>query len=121
MEPMAPQMMRDQIEKMGKEMMFEARETGSKEFDLKPFEDSMLFVMEDILKNEMATIFNESAHQLEFVLTLTYMVFLMPVNFINKVIFSRLTRTKFKLTLSEFLDFVIVLLVIMVYTVVGQF
>ena len=102
-------------------MMNIARETGSKEFDLSMLETPMLYVMEKILKEEMIEIFTESTHELNFCLYLSCMTFLMPLNLINKMVFSNLTNTKFKFTISEYLDFLIVTLVMATWIVVAKF
>ena len=102
-------------------MMNEARETGSKEFDLSGFDDNRLFIMEDVLHEEMIELFDESAKDLNFVLGIMLMTLLMPINYINKLIFSRMTRINFKTTVSDYLDFSIVFLAVFIYIAVFEF
>ena len=98
-----------------------ARETGDTEFDLTEFENSNIFIMEDVLVEEMLEIFQESSDNLQFVLLLTLSTFLMPLNFFNKVVFSYLTRINFKLTLADYIDFIIVTIVTIIWIVVAEF
>ena len=105
-------------------MMDTARETGDRStavFDLAPVSDNSLFIMEDVLHDEMVEIFETSTEELNFVLTLTFSTLLMPINFINKLVFAKLTNHNFKVTVSDYLDFLIVSVVIFIWVVVVQF
>ena len=119
--PEAPEEMRKKIKEIGVEMMNTSRETGDRSpavFNLTGANDATLFIMEDLLHDEMITIFSDSVDQINWVLSLTLTTFLMPINLINKAVFAKLTRINFRLTVSDFLDFIIVTIVIIIWVVV---
>ena len=109
------------IKATGEEMMNNARETGEKNFDLSEIKDGQLFILEDALHGEMVEGFILSAEELNFVLGLSLLTYLMPIGILNKWVFSRINHTYYKFTLAELLDFTIVGIVTMLWVVVVDF
>ena len=109
------------IKEVGDEMMNLARETGVKEFELKDIGNDDLLVLEDALHDEMVEGFILSAEEINFVLAISLITFLMPVGIFNKWVFSKINNTHFSFTSSEILDFTIVGIVTFIWIVVADY
>ena len=77
--------------------------------------------MESVLKEEMIEIFETSTEEIELVLVLTFTTLLMPINFINKLVFAKLTNHNYKITVTDFLDFAIVGVVFFLWYIVLKY
>ena len=77
--------------------------------------------MEDVLHEEMIEIFETSTEEINLVLMLTFTTLLMPINFLNKVIFAKFTNHNFKITVSDYLDFLIVGVVALIWYIVLKY
>lgn len=77
--------------------------------------------MESVLHDEMIEIFETSTEEINLVLMLTFTTLLMPINFINKLVFAKLTNHNFRATVSDILDFTIVGVVIFLWFIVLKY
>ena len=98
-------------------MMNDARDTGVKEFDLSEIGDSNLLVLESELHDEMVEGFIKSAEEIELVLYLSLVLYLLPIAIFNKYVFARITGTHFTFTSAQGLDFISVGIVTMIWVV----
>ena len=59
--------------------------------------------------------------EIELVLILTFTTLLMPINFINKLVFAKLTNHNYKITVTDILDFTIVGVVFFLWFIVLKY
>lgn len=121
LEVKAPLEAKQMLKAMGEEMMFEARKTGARTFNMTMIGDPQLFILEDLLHEEMVTGFRISAEALDLVLYISLGLLLLPVAIFNKWLFSRMTHIHFTHTSAQALDMVIVILVIATWVVVADY